>query len=586
MLAAGGLSLFNSSLDSASGNEFPVEELPRWWPPQRKPKGIIRLTTKEGHSPALAMLAQSLSGLAAQAVNQDRGEELVWIDTPHEAYRRWYRATLQKTGIEQRGELDAWQLLARLRDQGIVHGFVRYRLDHSTGSANKVRDGIDLSVNVATSLCGVLGAVLIEDSLIDQAQELGLHELVDAREMSLSECFESHKDKFNRHLILAQDPRKPHMRELAIAHRAITLFGQENLVPSILAWLDPLSTVLGWNGGEEWVQVKQFSEYGHVLTVSDWAMGLPFLSIVNPENKLPQINGLDPRAIDWSWEGPCAALVMSDGDNVQWTLGDFTASRHEYWDAPTSGEFPFSWTAPIVPLTQTAPIAADHLARTKPDQTSLVEFGGGYIFPDVFGTKRNEDDLLEKYAARLGSWMEATDTRVLCLLLLDLDSPAAKHAYATFARNIPGLVGIIAMQYAPYEGGHGKVFWEDDGRGGQVPIMTCRYAIWEHANRPSAGTPSEIASQISRELPAEQSPEDRLAWTVVHAWSWFRESDDPTFEEVPQQQASRQGARRGHAVANWCQQRLGANVRAVTIEELLWRLRMAHNPDATKRHLE
>ena len=51
---------------------------------------------------------------------------------------------------------------------------------------------------------------------------------------------------------------------------------------------------------------------------------------------------------------------------------------------------------------------------------------------------------------------------------------------------MPQLTGIIAMQYAPYEGGEGKVFWVDDGQGGEVPVMTCRYAVWEHANRPNA----------------------------------------------------------------------------------------------------
>ncbi len=532
------------------------------------------------------MLQQSLSGLAAQAVNEGRSDELVWINTPHAAYRRWYQDTLERTGIEPRGEFDIWQLLTRLRDQDLVRGYVVYRHDSSHGPTNAMRDGIELSVNVATTLCGVLRGVLIEESLVKKARELGLMQLADAREMSLSDCLATYQGQLNRQVVLAQDPRKSPMRELAIAHRCITLFGQAEPVPQILAWLDPLSTVLGWNGGEEWVQVKQFSEYGHVLTVSDWAQGIPLLSAAYNENEIPQIGGLDPKTIDWSWEGACTAFVMSDGDNVQWALSDFmTNRRHEYWDSKRQGDFPFNWTAPVVPLAQTAPVAADYLAETRPANTSLIEFGGGYIFPDFFGTKRDEKDLLEKYAARLGAWMEATDTRVLCLLLLDIDSPAAQRAYETFARHIRGLVGMIAMQYAPYEGGGGKVFWANDGRGGQVPVMTCRYAIWEHADRPDAGTPSQVATQINQELPPASSAEDRLAWTVVHAWSWFRDSNDPAIEEVPQREAPRLGAQRGHTIADWCQQKLNDSVRTVTIEELLWRLRMAHDPEETKRRI-
>lgn len=532
------------------------------------------------------MLLQSLSGLAAQGVNDGRSEELVWIDTPHVAYRRWYQQTLERTGIQPQAELDVWQLLARLRDQGLVRGYVVYRQDRSAGAENTMREGIDLSANVATTLCGVLGGVLMEESLVEKVHELGLTQLADARIMSLGECFATYQDRLNRQVILAQDPRKTPMRDLAIAHRGIALFGQEKPVPQILAWLKPLSTVLGWNGGEEWAQVQQFSEYGHVLTVSDWAQNLPLLSTAYDERQVPQIGGLDPKTIDWSWEGACTALVMSDGDNVQWALGDFVANhRHEYWDNSRRGEFPFSWTAPIMPLAQTAPGAADYLAATRSANNSLVEFGGGYIFPDFFGTKREENDLLAQYAARLGAWLAATNTQVLCLLLMDVDSPAAKRAYETFARQIPSLVGMIAMQYAPYEGGRGKVLWANDGRGGEVPVMTCRYAIWEHANRPNAGTPSQIAAQINRELPAADSAEDRLAWTVVHAWSWFRDADDPTNEEVPQREAPRLGAQRGLAVADWCQQKLSKNVQAVTIEELLWRLRMAHDPAATQQRI-
>ncbi|WP_158545392.1 GxGYxYP domain-containing protein [Bremerella cremea] len=586
LLVTGGLSLIDySALAAAESNKPSPSSLPCWWPQQKQPTGVIRLSASQGHSPALAMLQQSLSGLAAQGVNEGRSEELVWIDIPHPAYQRWYRETLDQTGITARGELDVWQLLARLRDQGLVHGYVVYRQDTSPRAENTMREGIDLSVNVATTLCGVLGGVLIEESLVEQARELGLTQLADARVMSLDECFTTYQDQLNRQVVLAQNPRKPSMRDLAIAHRAITLYGQDEPVPQILAWLAPLSTVLGWNGGEEWVQVKQFSEYGHVLTVSDWAQNLPLLSTAYQDNKVPQIGGLDPKTIDWAWEGACTTLVMSDGDNVQWALGDFVANhRHEYWDNPRRGEFPFSWTAPVVPLAQTAPLATDYLAATCSPNNSLVEFGGGYIFPDFFGTKRTEKDLLDKYAARLGTWMKATDTQVLCLLLLDIDSPAARHAYETFARHIPGLVGIIAMQYAPYEGGRGKVFWANDGRGGEVPVMTCRYAIWEHANRPNAGTPSQVATQINQELPIA-SAEDRLAWTVVHAWSWFRDSDHPAREEVSQQEAPRLDAQRGLAIADWCQQKLSDQVRAVTIEELLWRLRMAHDPVATKQRI-
>lgn len=599
LLAFGSLPFFDSIAEAevaaaSSGDDALV----RWWPIQKRPASVIRTTPIEdlpvvhgedgqqsqGTFGALSMLLQSLSGLAAQAVNEGRSDELIWIETNHPAYRRWYRETIERTGIVDQGQLDVWKLLARCQQRNLVKGYVLMRLDRSEGAEHQVRDKSDESVNVATALCGVLGAILVDESLEEQVRELGFEKLADARQISLAECFETYRDQFNRSLILAQDPRKPFMRELSIAHRCLVIHGQAKPVPQILSWLKPLSSVLGWNAGDEGAQVRQFSEYGHVLTVSDWAHGIPLLSVAYDEQKLPQVGGIDPAKIDWSWQGPCHAMVMSDGDNVQWALGDLTeTSRREFWDDPTHGWLPFSWTTPTIPLAQAAPVVADYLARTRKRNVSLVEFGGGYIFPDCFGRRRDEADLLDQYAIRLAAWMKATDTRVLSLLVWDIDSEKAQRAYQTLARRMPDLVGMIAIEYSPYEGGEGRVFWVDNGQGSQLPVMTCRYALWAQSNRPNTGSPSEVAAMVRRDLTAATKPEDQLAWTIVHAWSWFRNADQPEEEEVRQQGAERRGARRGHVVAHWSQEKLGDEVRSVTIEELLWRLRMAKDPERTRQ---
>ena len=56
----------------------------RWWPVQARPGGLVRT----GHprpfpEPQLAyqMLTQSVAGLAAKAVNERRGDEMVWVGT-------------------------------------------------------------------------------------------------------------------------------------------------------------------------------------------------------------------------------------------------------------------------------------------------------------------------------------------------------------------------------------------------------------------------------------------------------------------------------------------------------------------------
>ena len=54
----------------------------RWWPVQAMPKGLVRLQ-KDLPAPRAScdMMAQSVAGLAAKAVNEGRADEMVWVGT-------------------------------------------------------------------------------------------------------------------------------------------------------------------------------------------------------------------------------------------------------------------------------------------------------------------------------------------------------------------------------------------------------------------------------------------------------------------------------------------------------------------------
>src|SRR4051812_38029106 len=56
----------------------------RWWPPQAMPNALVRTTNRNDVAlPAAArdMMVQSVAGLAAKAVNEGRGDEMVWVDS-------------------------------------------------------------------------------------------------------------------------------------------------------------------------------------------------------------------------------------------------------------------------------------------------------------------------------------------------------------------------------------------------------------------------------------------------------------------------------------------------------------------------
>lgn len=76
-------------------------------------------------------------------------------------------------------------------------------------------------------------------------------------------------------------------------------------------------------------------------------------------------------------------------------------------------------------------------------------------------------------------------------------------------------------------------------------------------------------------------------WTIVHAWSFFKEApgNDEEAENIPQADAVSNGGVRGVVPVEWCVKRLSPTIHVVTPEELVWRLRMQHNAKQTEQIL-
>ena len=568
----------------------------RWWPVQARPAGLVRT----GHprpfpepQPAYQMLAQSVAGLAAKAVNERRGDEMVWVGTGNPDVEAWYAAIIARpapAGPVVRGAFDPWELVDRFAKRGIIKGYILYRADRSAGALNGHRPGIDLSVNVATSLAGVLDGVIVEEALEPEARAHRLVRLLDARDKTQAWCFKTYRDRFNRRLLCTQDPLKPHVRDLAIAHGALTVYGPGEPLADAMAWLEPLSPVLGWNGGDEFETARLSSVHGHLQTATDWCMNLPVLMAGSEPEPPRRVKSFDPRTIDWTDRRSGVCFVGSDGDNVQWLTGNFFANP-SYWSSPDRGKIPFGWSACLAQLAQLCPPALDRAAATQGPNDRFVEWGGGYYYPDLFA--RNRPDrwpLLARHARRTWSLMRQTGTRVIGFNVARHDSPDAQKAYEVFAGETDGLLAILVFQYAPYEAGAGKVYWVKDRGGSEVPVITARYSIWADANeRSRAGTPAKVAREIGDTLAATPAAElPRYDWAIAHAWSYFRHAPgtDEAAENLPPGASSESGDERGYTPVTWCARRLAGDVRVIDPEEMAWRLRMRRNPAQTRAAID
>lgn len=554
---------------------FAAESDDRWWPVQAFPKAVIRTANQQEFPEpraALQMMVQSVAGLAAKAVNEGRGDELVWVYNGDGDLEKWYaRLLAAHPGLARPGAFEPWQLVDHYVKQRIIKGYILYR------------PGPNCSVNVATSLAGLLDGIIVDEELEPAAKGHGLKPLLDIREKTQQWCFQTYQNLFNRRMICVQDPRKPHVRDLAIAQKAPTLFGQEEPTPAAMAWLEPLSPVLGANEGDEFVRTDLSTRYGDIQTSTDWCLNLPVLMAGTEKLDLPKMKHLNPGKIDWKDSRSAISFVLSDGDNVQWVQGNFFGGGDSYWGNAERGKIPFGWSCCFTQLAQLCPQAINYALETQSSNDCLIEWGGGYYYPDLFGRSRtNRWELLARQARRTWELMKKTDTRIIGFNCAKVDSEEARRAYEAFASQTGGLLAILVFQYSPYEGGAGKTFWVKDRNGLEVPVISARYTIWNHSNdRERAGTPAKVAREIRDTV--KTTP--RCDWVIVHAWSYFqrRPGSDEDAENMPQENASAAGGVRGYSPVVWCAERLPASIRTVSPEELIWRIRMQHDPAQTKK---
>lgn len=576
----------------------------RWWPEQEMPQGLVTIETAEmapvtepngrkgstlnlgaGH-----MMGQSLAGLAAQAVNEGRGDELIYVNLWDNAdYNRWRVKILERTGIEDRGRQRIWDVAKRYAEQGIVKGYILYSWDSSEGAITTRRKESDESCNVATSLAGLLGGIIVSEGQEAQAKALGLKCLADVRDKTEQWVFDTYRDRLSRKYVLLQDPIAPNNRAIAIAHRCLTVYGLEEPSESIFKWMEAPGFVFGWNDAHsEGKSVTQFSKYGHIIGASNWALNMPALSLMKSrggtaDRGFKPFRAFDPSTIDFNDHSPAVSFYMSDGDNVQWMFGGF-ASHPYHWGANLNGRFPLGWGLPYADLLQIGVDVYDHLQATQPEQTSIVLMPG-YCFPDELGSALSSEKrtaVFKQHCARIESHLKTAGTGLISFLCNDYDSEEAMEAYALFAKEIPSLTGMMVIDYAPYEEGDGKVFWFPNADGVDIPVVTAKYALWANLNHERSGTPKKIARLISEDVAEAQNAKTPFhAWTSIHAWSGFQENWDGD-EKAESGLYNQGGSQAGVAPTYWCVKRLDPSIRVVTPDELIWRIRMTHRPAQTR----
>lgn len=538
------------------------------WPVQKAPKGLI--ICLPGSSVAEEMLLQSLAGLAAKAVNENRIDEMVWEDVNNVSYQKLYTASVEALCLEKEvRRMDVWQLLDYLKEKKIVKGYVLYRLD--SGERTHVIN--DYSSNVATVYASLLSGVLIDESLQQKAARYGLKELKDARKETLAICFEKNKHLLNNASALSIHPQVCNLRDYAIAHKLMLYADKKELVEKILSWVKPLSPIIGWGCGDEYDFTSMISEWGHYNTASDWCSNLPVISSLSPKVPIKKAHEVSPLDIQFSDTTSMHAFVMSDGDNMQWTMGSFRDNPN-YMGHTELHHTGLSWTLCPTNLSIISPFTWNELADLQTPNFSYIEYGGGYQYPDLFAVKRaNRKELLIEFARRINYHLQQMDLKIFGFICRDVSSAASQEAFQIYAQEMDGITGMLAVQYFPYELG-GEIYWHKNRENIDIPIVTATYSIWDEVNknRPNCGTPEYVASLINRKtIQANAKKTNELSWTIVHAWSDFSRTSKVTSQPAV-----------GFNPVKTAEKMLINEIKTVSANELLWRIRMKYRENQTK----
>ena len=173
-----------------------------------------------------------------------RGGESLYLNIPSLGYQFWLDDLVSRYGVRTRTG-DLWKTVSRSG----VDGYVLFR----TGTP---------SVNVATTLAGLTGAVAIEEGLEATAVQAGLRKVLDVRDKDDRWVFDNYWSRLRHDVAVEQRADWPgELRDYVTMAGTFAFFdGNSDFRAEVVTALDDDGTVIGWgdasNGEDAFIGVN------------------------------------------------------------------------------------------------------------------------------------------------------------------------------------------------------------------------------------------------------------------------------------------------------------------------------------------
>lgn len=403
---------------------------------------------------------------------------------------------------------DPWELVRACKGYLADDGYVLFE---TTGS---------VTINTAATVSGVEKWLSVPQSAKKDAERCGLKLKMDmtlknadgSYAHTYESLFERYKDVLNKNVIIHQSPDLVTLRDYGIAAAAFCFYTDENSEKAfdfrqkVYAWANLNAPVLGWSS-DELGYVEQASENGLFIIASDHSSNLSYLSGCNCNTPFEQkyVN----RKLQPDGSKHYVALIMSDGDNLQWCQNlPFT---HHFIDRQNSdADYKLTWTVPPL-MARLAPEALKYLYNNANVNDSFIGgvSGMGYINPTEYPRR-----YLSVFTEKTAEAMSYAGLSTLAVLDNSTSESKLEKAMQKYADRdyITGGFMQIADRYQSL---NGKIVWCGD-----KPFISVRKSLWYSSD--DGQTMSEWLQSLANEinsLPTDPTSENGYSYINVHPWS-------------------------------------------------------------------
>ncbi len=399
-------------------------------------------------------------------------------------------------------------------------GFVTYTLSAE-----------DAGINLAATISAAHDILGVPKELEGAVSALGIKKLYDLDDLRGSSAERQRKvfdacygnlDKNGLvHQVVKEGNFHIRLRDLSICNRWACVYTGESeedreLRRYVLGKLNKNIPVYGWND-DEIAFIKDISTFGDYCLPSDWSCNHSYFE--KSDASIEQSRKEAPIRAGKHY----VALVVSDGDNIQWLERNFATPEGAFGQRRASGTtYKMSWTfSPS--LVGICPDGAKYIYENAEYDYFISGVSGvGYANCLEYPAEH-----LGEFTARTAKAMENSGLRVVCLLdnvknTENLQFVGERLHYYSRFDTIDG--GIWELDPDRYGSGRGRIFWSDG-----KPFVSVRFTMWYPTCRRGDVT-EEWLSALADEVNAMPvSPDTEEGYSVVNVHPWTMDQKDIDF---------------------------------------------------------